>query len=109
MCLLIDGVAGLASVRGWVLSAASMGRSRLRLVDERRRGRNCLKTRSRSHFLRRRCKVNLSLGVHDPRVTGPPTLTLKAWINPKRLNHTFGVPCYCIITWGRRPPQAQGE
>jgi len=36
MCLLIDGVAGLASVRGWVLSAASMGRSRLRLVDERR-------------------------------------------------------------------------
>jgi len=38
-----------------------------------------------------------------PQVTGPPTLTLKAWITPQRLKHTFGVPFCCIITWGRRP------
>jgi len=48
--------------------------------------------RTTNYILRRRCKVNQSLGVRDPRVTGPPTLTLKAWINPKRLKHTFGVP-----------------
>jgi len=28
----------------------------------RRRSRDCLKTRSRNHILRRRCKLNLSLG-----------------------------------------------
>jgi len=38
-----------------------------------------------------------------PQVTGAPNFTLKAWITPQRLKHTFGVPFYCTITWGRRP------
>jgi len=42
-------------------------------------------------------------GVRDPRANRTPTLTLKAWVNPKRLNHTFGVSFYCTTTWGRRP------